>query len=58
MIAETPNLQRTVSQSEERYTNLIKQEFIKHAKEINRLGAKIEDLERQLNAISQATQGD
>ena len=52
MIAETPNLQRTVSQSEERYTNLIKQEFIKHAKEINRLNSKIEELEKKLTSVS------
>lgn len=42
MIPETPNLQRKISSGEERYTNLIKQEFIKHAKEINRLEKDID----------------
>ena len=36
MITETPSLQKQV-QPEGRFVNLIKQEFIKHAKEINRL---------------------
>lgn len=41
MIAETPSLQRQV-QPEGRFVTLIKNEFIKHAKEINRLNKQIE----------------
>lgn len=44
MIAETPALQRQV-QPEGRFVNLIKNEFIKHAKEINRLNKEIEDID-------------
>lgn len=40
MITETPNIQRQL-QPEGRFVNLIKNEFIKHAKEINRLNENI-----------------
>lgn len=54
MITEVPNLQRTVKPSEERYTNLIKNEFMKHAKEINRLGSKMD----QTNSCVKLGNGD
>ncbi len=44
MITETPNIQRQL-QPEGRFVNLIKNEFIKHAKEINRLHRNVEDIE-------------
>ena len=50
MIPETPKLQRTIGNSEERYTNLIKQEFVRHAKEINRLNKKIEEVDTSFEA--------
>ena len=45
MITETPNIQRQV-QPEGRFVNLLKNEFIKHAKEINRLQGNIDSIER------------
>lgn len=50
MIPETPTLQRKISQGEERYTNLIKNEFIKHAKEINRLHKRLDQEIRSTDA--------
>lgn len=44
MITETPNIQRQV-QPEGRFVTLLKNEFIKHAKEINRLHKTVEDIE-------------
>ena len=44
MIAETPSLQRQV-QPEGRFVTLIKNEFVKHAKEINRLNQIVKDVE-------------
>ena len=44
MIAETPNIQRQV-QPEARFVTLLKNEFVKHAKEINRLHKTVEDIE-------------
>ena len=49
MIPETPMLQKKVSQGEERYTTLVKNEFIKHAKEINRLNKKLEEVDGYVN---------
>lgn len=44
MITETPNIQRQV-QPEGRFVTLLKNEFVKHAKEINRLHRTVEDIE-------------
>lgn len=44
MITETPNIQRQV-QPESRFITLLKNEFIKHAKEINRLQKTVDDIE-------------
>lgn len=44
MITETPNIQRQIN-PEGRFVTLIKNEFIKHAKEINRLHRTVEDIE-------------
>ena len=44
MINETPGLQREIK-PENRFIQLIKNEFIKHAKEINRLNKDIENIE-------------
>lgn len=44
MITETPNLQRQI-QPESRFVTLLKNEFVKHAKEINRLQENIDNIE-------------
>ena len=44
MITETPNIQRQV-QPEARFVTLLKNEFIKHAKEINKLHEDIENID-------------
>ena len=44
MISETPALQRQL-QPEGRFVNLIKNEFIKHAKEINRLNIEVANID-------------
>lgn len=44
MITETPNLQRQI-QPEGRFVTLLKNEFVKHAKEINRLQENIDNIE-------------
>lgn len=44
MITETPALQRQIN-PEGRFVTLLKNEFIKHAKEINRLHRSVEDIE-------------
>lgn len=44
MITETPALQRQIN-PEGRFVTLIKNEFVKHAKEINRLNKEIQDID-------------
>lgn len=44
MITETPNIQRQIN-PEGRFVTLLKNEFIKHAKEINRLHKNIDNIE-------------
>ena len=50
MIPEVPSIQRQIK-PEERFINLIKNEFVKHAKEINLLEEKIKELEKRVEEL-------
>lgn len=49
MIAETPSLQKQLK-PEARFVTLIKNEFVRHAKEINKLSKNIQNIDGSSSA--------